>query len=406
MTDKPNILLIGEAAPTEGSLRAQIESLGYALERATHPEEALAAVETGRFDAVVIDATAPDVDGFLAAKHIKRMTREKAVPVVFACHASDLRTEVDSREMGADDCFAKPIETEELGARLRLLLRNRALERTLREERRQLKDINAEILRAREMLDRELELAGIIQRSLLPRALPELDRYQFVVALRPSGEVSGDFYDLYRLDEAHYGFYVADAVGHGVPAALLTVFVKMGIETRDVLRDGYRLLPPGEALAALNRSIIEQRFSQNPFVTLAYSILDVRRDELQYASGGHPPAVVLRADGSVVPLASDGPLLGIFESRFATGSYPVQPGDCVVLYTDGVELATFAGKSGLDAVVDYLRALPSDGHEPDSAEARRVCARYIGAALDTLLSPGVDPSRSDDAALLVLKRWR
>ncbi len=406
MMDKARILLVGEAGPEEGSLRAQIESLGYTLERARRPEEALAAVESGLFDLVVVDATAPDVDGFLVAKHIKRMTGEKSVRVMFACHAQDLRTEVDSRDLGADDCFAKPVETQELAARIRLLLRNRSLERALRSERVQLEAANDELLRAREALRHELDLAGVIQRSLLPRALPLLERYQFAVALRPMGPVSGDFYDLYRLDESRWGFYVADAVGHGVPAALLTVFVKMGIETRDLLRDGYRLLPPGEALAVLNRSIIAQEFSESPFVTLAYAILDIRSDELEYASGGHPPAVVLRADGSVVPLPSDGPLLGIFESRFTTSRYAVQPGDFVVFYTDGIELAAYAGRSGIDAVVDYLRALPSGRHEPGSADARRDCARHIGAALETLLSPGVDPSRSDDAALLVLKRWQ
>ena len=404
MTDKARILLVGEAGPEEGSLRAQVESLGYALERARDPEEALVAVESGRFDLVIVDATAPDVDVFLIAKHIKRMTREKAVPVVFACHARDLRTEVDSRDLGADDCFAKPVETQELAARIRLLLRNRSLERALRAERARLEAANDELLRARDTLDRELDLAGVIQRSLLPRAFPDLDRYQFAAALRPMGPVSGDFYDLYRLDESRWGFYVADAVGHGVPAALLTVFVKKGIETRELLPDGYRLLRPSEVLARLNRDIMSEQLSESPFVTLAYAILDVEEDSLSYASGGHPPAIVLGADGSTVPLLSEGALLGIFDAEFTDATCTLKPGDAVVVYTDGVEQAAFAGNVGLDAVLDYLRApaVFSDG----SGGSRAAFARHVSVALDALMPPLASASRTDDSTLLVLKRWR
>ena len=406
MVDKVSILLVGESAPTEGSLRAQIESLGCPLEVVTELDKALRAVESGQFDVVVIDATAPDVDAFLAVKHIKRMTRERLVPVAFACHAHDLQTEIASREAGADDCFAKPIDTRELAARIRLLLRNRTLERELRAEHMRLEELNAEVRRARHMLDRELDFAGVIQRSLLPRTLPDLEQYQFTAALRPSGEVSGDFYDLYRLDETHYGFYIADAVGHGVPAALLTVFVKKGIETRDLVADGYRLLSPAEVLERLNHDIMSQKLSESPFVTLGYSILDVEEHTLCYASGGHPPPIVLGADGSAVPLLSEGALLGVFVSAFTTGIHQFRPGDTVVHYTDGVETALFGDKIGLDAVVEYMRSMPMRPDEPDSPEARRAFAGHVAAALDTIMPPFSSDIRSDDATLLVLRRWK
>ncbi len=397
MSDEARILLIGEAGPEEGSLRAQVESLGHSLETLTEPSEALSAVESERFDLVIIDATAPDVDGMLAAKHIKRMTRDKAVPVMFACHERDLRTEIDSRDLGADDCFAKPIDTQELGARIRLLLRNRALELSLRDSARRLEATNEDLVRARDLLDRELDLAGVIQRSLLPRSLPDLERYQFAAALHPSGAVSGDFYDLYRLDESRWGFYVADAVGHGVPAALLTIFVKKAIVTREILPDGYRLIEPGEVLRRLNVDLLSEQLSESPFVTLAYSILDVENDELSYASGGHPPAMVLGADGSTVPLLTEGALLGIFEAEFSTANYSLKPGDAVVLYTDGIEQAAFGDKTGLAAAIDYLQGAP--------AENRSAFARHVSVALDTLLSPNPGP-HTDDATLLVLKRWK
>ncbi len=391
------VLLVGQSGPDEGSLLAQLDSLGYSFQLAVTPEQALFVVESDAPDLVIIDATAPNVDPYKLAPHLKKLTFEKALPVMFACLPRDLRAEIDGRDLGIDDCFAKPIATELLAARIRLLLRNRDLQRSLRLQNREYDLLNRELLEAREALDRELELASHIQRSLLPQTLPELDRFQFAAALRSSGEVSGDFYDLYRLDETHYGFYIADAIGHGVPAALLTIFVKKGIRTRDITPEGYRLLSPGEVLTRLNRDIISEKLSANPFVTLCYAILDVEAATLTYASGGHPPAILLRTDGLAQPLLSEGALLGIFESDFTTGDVTLTPGDQVVLYTDGIEQARAAsGKVGLDALLEYLAALPVEA-------PRDAFVTHVEAALDTLVGDDTPPQRRDDAAIFVLK---
>jgi len=392
-----NVLLVGQAGPDAGSLLAQLDSLGYSFQLAATPEQALLAVESDAPDLVIIDATAPDVDPYRLASHVKQLNFERALPVMFACLPKDLRAEIDGRDLGIDDCFAKPIPTDVLAARIRLLLRNRDLERSLRQQNRDYDLLNRELLQARDVLGRELELASHIQRSLLPHEMPQLDRFQFAAALRSSAEVSGDFYDIYRLDETHYGFYVADAIGHGVPAALLTIFVKKGIQTRDITPEGYRLLSPGEVLTRLNRDIISEKLSANPFVTLFYAILDVEAASLSYASGGHPPAILLPTDGPVRPLLSDGALLGIFESDFTTGDVTLGAGDQVVLYTDGIEQARAdSGKVGLDALLEYLAALPADA-------PRDAFVTLVEGALDALITDDTAPQRRDDAATFVLK---
>jgi sigma-B regulation protein RsbU (phosphoserine phosphatase) len=402
MSEKVKVLLVGEAGPDEGSLRAQLDALGYTLELASAAEEALEAVECDLPDLVIIDATAPNVDAYDLASRVKELTRDQAVPVMFACLANDLQAEVAGRDIGADDCFPKPIDTEALAARIRLLLRNRELERSLRRQHRESELLNRELVLARQALDRELDLASRIQRSLLPETFPELDRFQFAAALRSSGPVSGDFYDIYRLDETHYGFYVADAVGHGVPAALLTIFVKKGLETRDITPDGYRLLSPGEVLARLNRDLIAQKLSGNPFITLLYAILDVDAGMLTFASGGHPPAICLGADGSVRPLLSEGALLGIFESDFTTGRLALAPGDIVTLYTDGIEQArSSSGKPGLDAFLEYLRAW--DAPRVPSDVSRAAFARHVHDAFAALLEKDPAIERRDDVTVLALR---
>src|SRR5207249_7672462 len=94
-------------------------------------------------------------------------------------------------------------------------------------------------------VDEEMRLAARLQQDFLPKSLPQLGRVHFHALFRPAGYVSGDLYDVMRLDEKHIGFYMADAVGHGMPAALLTMFIKNALVTKQITDNGYRLLTPG-----------------------------------------------------------------------------------------------------------------------------------------------------------------
>src|SRR5256885_4306186 len=110
-------------------------------------------------------------------------------------------------------------------------------------------------------VDEEMRLAARLQQDFLPKTLPQLGKVRFHSLYRPAGYVSGDLYDVMRLDESHVGFYMADAVGHGMPAALLTMFIKNALITKQITPEGYRLLAPGETMAGLNDSIISQNLS-------------------------------------------------------------------------------------------------------------------------------------------------
>ena len=199
-------------------------------------------------------------------------------------------------------------------------------------------------------LDEEMRLAARIQRDFLPRVLPQLGRVRFHVLFRPAGYVSGDLYDVMRLDERTLGFYVADAVGHGVPAALLTMFVKHALQTKEVDTPGkcYRLLDPSEALRRLNQRLIEQDLSHSTFATALYGTIDAETLQLTVSRAGHPAPIILRADGTPEPLQPEGSLLGIFpDETYDSCTTRLRPGDRVIMYTDGVEVA-FWGTAGVD----------------------------------------------------------
>jgi serine phosphatase RsbU (regulator of sigma subunit) len=194
-------------------------------------------------------------------------------------------------------------------------------------------------------IDEELRLAARLQQDFLPKELPEVGPVRFHTLFRPAGYVSGDLYDVMRLDETRVGFYMADAVGHGVPAALLTMFIKQALTTKAIVPGGYRLIPPGEALARLNQTLVDQNLAHATFATALYGVIDTVTLEVTLARAGHPAPMILRAgDKTVEPLQPEGGLLGVFPGEtYDTATARLAPGDRLLVYTDGIELA-FGGE--------------------------------------------------------------
>jgi len=197
-------------------------------------------------------------------------------------------------------------------------------------------------------LDEEMRLAAKLQRDFLPKSLPQVGQVRFHALYRPAGYVSGDLYDVMRLDEHHVGFYMADAVGHGVPAALLTMYLKRALITKHITPEGYRLLRPGEAMARLNEALLEQNLSQATFATALYGIINVNTLGIQFARGGHPTPVLLKREGQLEFLECDGSLLGIFDDEsFQDRHAALRPGDRLLVFSDGIEVA-FSNEQGFD----------------------------------------------------------
>ncbi len=183
----------------------------------------------------------------------------------------------------------------------------------------------------------QLKLAGQVQRDFLPKLLPQSERIKWQVTFQPAEVVSGDIYDIARLDEKHIGFYVADVVGHGMPAALLTIFLKHAIIGRQTLGNSYQIYQPQEVLQTLNTRMVEQKLSGSQFISCCYCLLNVETLELTIARGGHPYPVLIR-DGKVRGLEAGGPLLGVFEdAKFEQQTVQLIKEDKLLLYSDGAE---------------------------------------------------------------------
>jgi serine phosphatase RsbU (regulator of sigma subunit) len=183
--------------------------------------------------------------------------------------------------------------------------------------------------------ERERHIARTLQSSLLPPSLPEIPGIDAAARYLPGGEgtsVGGDLYDLVPVD-GEWALVVGDVCGKGAEAAVLTAMVRYTLRAEVVHH-----VRPSEVLGLLNAAILRQ-YDDGRFCTLLHGRLRLRPGGawLTMASAGHPPPLVLRADGTVETVACAGPLLGVIPD-IATPDVTVElsPGDALVCYTDGV----------------------------------------------------------------------
>lgn len=226
---------------------------------------------------------------------------------------------------------------------------------------RQLEAAHEEVQRKNAQMEADLMLAREIQQAFLPQQFisfpqpgaPVAGALRFYHRYRPTTALGGDFADVLLVSDHQAGILVCDVMGHGVRSALVTAVVRgLAEELMSVASD------PGEFLTQLNRGLLKvlQRTKTPMFMTALYLVADVERHEVRYASAGHPSPMRLRkhannhhADTVEImgfPDAEPGPALGVFkEAGYATCQSPLQAGDLLLLFTDGlVEIENEAGE--------------------------------------------------------------
>jgi sigma-B regulation protein RsbU (phosphoserine phosphatase) len=228
-----------------------------------------------------------------------------------------------------------------------------------------------ELLRARKVAEAEgrrlRQLVADLQRSLLPTTLqtpPGLDAAAHY-RMASIDEVGGDFYDLFRLDDGRWGFFLGDVSGKGVGAAAVTALARYTLRAAAVYDPD-----PAAALHNLNQVLYQEYRVDARYCTVVFGILTLQADGFSavIASGGHPEPLVLRADGTAGRHPTKGRLVGVFPTSTYTNTVlTAGPGDTLVLYTDGVTEARIGpSKSadqrfGIDAVTKFVNDLAPAG---------------------------------------------
>ena len=193
-----------------------------------------------------------------------------------------------------------------------------------------------ELQNKQKLIDKDLESAAEIQKSLLPDKSPEIKHIQVAWKFEPCNQIGGDIFNIHHIDEASAGLYMLDVCGHGVPAALISVTVSQFLNSTDgLIGNNCELLSPEIALNKLNHSFPFDRFDS--FFSIIYMTLDLEDGWLDYSCAGHPPPILVHPDGTMEYLNQRGPVIGFgSEIVFAQTSIRLYAGDRVILYTDGL----------------------------------------------------------------------
>ncbi len=237
------------------------------------------------------------------------------------------------------DRVPEEVGLAEVTGRLTVLTRYAPIIRRMEVELDRLQRLGNHLNRYFSEIDHELRLAGRLQQDFLPRSYPESDRVGFACLYRPATWVSGDIYDVFPINDSQVGLFIADAMGHGTAAGLMSLFLRRTLVPVRGSGSDARVVPPCEAMAELHEALVRQDLPHAQFVTAAYAILDTQELSLRLARGGHPYPLRIAEDGCISELCCEGGLLGVagLESDFEDYRCQLDAGDKVVFYTDGLE---------------------------------------------------------------------
>ena len=257
----------------------------------------------------------------------------------------------------------------------RLEQRNRELQQSVEKGAQQL-----------EMQAQEMQRAREIQQSLLPKEIPQLEGFEVAAAWRPAREVSGDYYDVFKLDEHRLGVCIADVVGKGVAAALLMANVQAAVRAYASSAEN-----AAQLCTKVNRLLCEN-LATGKFVTFLYGVLNNETRTFDYCNAGNV-CPVLVSQGTVRSIAVGGAVLGVFpEWQYESANLALGSGDRVLLVTDGITEASDAAEQEFGE--EKLAEAALRHSKRTSAEMSRLLLEEVSAFCDSHFH--------DDATLLVI----
>jgi sigma-B regulation protein RsbU (phosphoserine phosphatase) len=329
-----------------------LKHLGYAVATASSGREALERIASAPPDVVLLDIMMPEISGLEVLRRLRKAPETTDLPVILVSCLGDTRDIVEGLQLGANDYVTKPIDLPILQARL-------ATQTALKRARDDLKRVARHLAAELEIKAHQLRVASHVQRALLPRVPLKTDRVETAWCYEPAFEVGGDLFDVIRLADGRIFLFVADAMGHGVEAALVASTVKATLDAH-LAQD----IDLADLMARLNEEV--GALFDDRFVTAAACVIDLREKTLRYAMAGHPPILVSGLSGVAQLRTTDLPLGMELRCDYQVKEFALDPGAAILLYSDGL---TEAGNGrteqfGTAALVQHFGAL--SGASPEA----------------------------------------
>ena len=363
------ILVADDDRSTRMLLRMVLSKESFEIIEVENGVECLAAWEKHQPDMILLDAMMPIMDGFDCCSKIQQIQQQKYefdIPILMITGLNDRESVDRAFAMGATDYITKPIHPPVLRQRLNRMLQAARAEKAL-------KASEAKLIKQNLLLQSELNRAANYVQSLLPKPLKHKIQTEHYFA--PSAQLGGDIFDYYWLDDNHLAIYLLDVAGHGVQSALLSLSVLNLLRAQSLYNTNF--YEPWTVLRELNRSFQMNETGDNYF-TIWYGVISLERQELTYASAGHPPSILV-SNGEIKLLGDKNIPVGMLDSYcFEQQSHPIASGDRLYLLSDGVyEIFRTDGKIwGYDRLVQLIQEYQDRGDFPLSKIWQHVCSLH------------------------------
>jgi sigma-B regulation protein RsbU (phosphoserine phosphatase) len=342
------IVVIEDDPAIRSGLEATLRSEAYDVLTAANGEDGYRLVQERQPDLVILDLLLPKMDGYEICGEIRR--HGLATPILMLTAQDEEPSRVQGFDAGADDYVTKPFSVRELLGRVRAILRRSEGRSDLANQR-------------------QLDQARQVQQRLLPAEIPQLPGFHIAASWIPARITSGDYFDVFALDDGVTAVCIADVCGKGMPAAMLMSNLQAAVKSH-----ASRVMRPRDLCSRINR-LMCRNVAEQGFISFFYAMIESRPKRLTYCSAGHNPPILVSGDG-VCRLDCGGGLLGVFEHwRYDDREIQLQSGDRLLIYTDGVtESRDAAGEEfGENRLVDLVRRF-------ESTNAAGLAEAVVGAA--------------------------
>jgi len=342
------ILVVDDTATNLQVLSRTLQTTGHRILAAKDGPTALDIAVRVQPDLVLLDVMMPGMDGFEVCRALKSRAETRHTSVIFLSARGEVSDKVSGLELGAVDYITKPIQGEEVIARVGAHLSRQHLERELR--------------RNRDRLDKELAGAAAMQRLLLPPIMPAHASIQFGAYYQTSRHAGGDYYDVLPMSGDRFGILVADVSGHGAPSAIVMAMIRAVVHTYPGVPDD-----PPAVLRYINDHF-KFLWDTQMYATALYAVIDLARRTLLLSSAGHPPPIASHRDGrvDVAPIETSMCLLWDELSDVRSDEFLLAPGDRWTFFTDGITERQAADGTMFDverlvsAVMRHSHRMPTD----------------------------------------------
>jgi phosphoserine phosphatase RsbU/P len=339
-----SVLVVDDSRAQRKILTASLLRRGYHVMEAASGEEALERCRQTRFDIILSDWVMPGMSGIEFCQAFRAMPRETYGYFILLTSRTEKGEAARGLDAGADDFLAKPVDSDELHARITAGERILRMERELTDKNHLIGKALAEIQKLYSSLDRDLVEARRLQQSLVKERHRDFGAATVSLLLRPSGHVGGDLVGFFPIGEISVGLFAIDVSGHGVTSAIMTARLA-GVLSGAAPERNIALMPRGdgtfvgrqpcEIAAALNAMLLDD-IQTDQYLTMLYAELDLTNGNLAMVQAGHPHPAMQRADGRMEYLGTGGPPIGLLaDATYETFHATLSPGDRLFAMSDG-----------------------------------------------------------------------